>query len=87
MNTVQAVSDRLFVRLEESSTDSKLILTKPVSRTVGTVISVGPLVKAAKVGDKVLFHVFDELPTFDPNVVVIRENSLLGQFVKNDNNL
>jgi hypothetical protein len=37
-------------------------------------------VKSVKVGDKVLFHVWDELPTYDPDVVVVRENSLLGVF-------
>lgn len=27
-----------------------------------------------------LFHLFDELPTYDKEIVVVRENSLLGVF-------
>ena len=42
--------------------------------------SIGEDVKSVKVGDKVLFHIWDELPTYDPDVVVVRENSLLGVF-------
>lgn len=79
MEEPRAVSDRLFIRLEKQ--ESPLILSASYHRTnIGTVISVGPLVRAAKKGDKVLFHPFDDLPSYDPDVVVIRENSLLGLF-------
>lgn len=77
----QAVSDRIFIQLDEPDSSSKLILTdQKRPRNRGTVISVGPLVDSVEVGDRVLFHMFDELPTYDENVVVIRENSLLGRF-------
>ena len=33
-----------------------------------------------KKGDKVLFHRFDELPTHDADLVVVRENSILGVY-------
>ena len=79
MKEPKAVSDRLFVRLDKP--DTSLILTNNINRrTIGTVISTGPLVTSVKTGDKVLFHIFDDLPTYDPDVVVIRENSLLGRF-------
>lgn len=78
----QAVSDRIFIQLDESVSSSKLILTDCLRpRNKGTVISVGPLVHSVGIGDKVLFHTFDDLPTYDENVVVIRENSLLGRFL------
>lgn len=78
----QAVMDRVFVRLTpvEKQTSGGIILTDDFEqpRTIGTVESIGPQVTGVAPGDKVLFHVFDELPTYDPNVVVVRENSILG---------
>lgn len=73
--------DRVFIRLEaEKTTKGGIILTDSVDnpRTVGVVEGVGPEVKSVNIGDKVLFHVFDELPTYDKDVVVVRENSILG---------
>lgn len=80
---VRAVMDRVFIRLEkEKTTKGGIILADSVDnpRTVGIIESVGEDVKSAKVGEKVLFHVFDELPTYDKDVVVVRENSILGVF-------
>jgi co-chaperonin GroES (HSP10) len=80
---VKAVMDRVFIRLEaEKTTKGGIILTDSVDnpRTVGVVEGVGPEVKSVNVGDKVLFHIFDELPTYDKDVVVVRENSILGIF-------
>jgi co-chaperonin GroES (HSP10) len=81
---VRAVMDRVFVRLEKRETVTKggIFLTDnhDQDRTIGTVESIGEDVKSVKVGDKVLFHIWDELPTYDPDVVVVRENSLLGVF-------
>lgn len=81
---INAISDRIFIRLEpdNATTPGGIILTDDYhrSRTVGTVESVGCLVTSVKVGDKVLFHIFDELPTYDPDVVVVKESSILGVF-------
>lgn len=80
---VKAVMDRVFIHLEpKEKTKGGIILTDEYEepRTVGYVESVGEQVKSVKVGDKVLFHVFDELPTYDPEVVVVRENSILGVY-------
>jgi co-chaperonin GroES (HSP10) len=81
---VIAVLDRVFVRLEKKETVTKggIFLTDNYDqdRTIGTVESIGEDVKSVKVGDKVLFHIWDELPTYDSDVVVVRENSLLGVF-------
>ena len=77
-----AVMDRVFIRLKpvEKQTTGGIILTDDFEhrRTIGTVESVGPQVSGVKPGDKVLFHVFDELPTYDSDFVVVRENSILG---------
>lgn len=75
--------DRVFIRLDkEETTKGGIILAETIEnpRTIGIVESVGEEVKSVKVGEKVLFHVFDELPTYDPDVVVVRENSILGVF-------
>lgn len=80
---VKAVLDRVFIRLDkkEQKTKAGIILTDALKseKTIGKVEGIGPDVKAdIKIGDKILFHVFDELPTYDPDVVVVRESSLLG---------
>ena len=81
---IQAVTDRVFIRLppEEETSEGGIIISHdgPNERTVGRVISVGNKVKSVKVGDKVLFHIFDDLPSPDKDVVVVRENSILGVF-------
>lgn len=81
---VKAILDRVFIRLEKKDkvTEGSILLTDnaEAERTIGIVESVGADVRSVKVGDKVLFHIFDELPTYDPDVVVVRESSLLGIF-------
>ena len=80
---VKAIMDRVFIRLEkEEKTKGGIILADSIEspRTIGVVESVGEDVDCVKVGDRVLFHCFDELPTYDPDVVVVRQNSLLGVF-------
>ena len=81
---VKAVMDRVFIRLDkqEEVTKGGIILAETIEnpRTVGVVESIGDEVASVKVGERVLFHCFDELPTYDPDVVVVRENSILGVF-------
>lgn len=80
---VKAVMDRVFIRLDkQEKTEGGIIITETAEapRIIGIVESVGDKVTSVKVGDKVLFHVFDELPTYDPDVVVVREKSILGVF-------
>ena len=80
---VKAIMDRVFIRLEkEETTKGGIFIADTVEnpRTIGIVESIGEDVKSVKIGDKVLFHCFDELPTYDPDVVVVRERSLLGVF-------
>ena len=78
----KAVMDRVFIRLDgvKEKTDGGIILTSeyPEAQTVGIVISIGDKVQSVSAGDKVLFHVFDELPSCEKGVVVVRENSILG---------
>ena len=81
---IQALMDRVFVRLPplQEKSDGGIIFCDEIykSRTIGEVVSVGENVSSVKVGDKILFHVFDELPTFEKDVVVVRESSILGVF-------
>ena len=81
---INALSDRVFIRLEPDNTTSSggIILMEDYhhSRNVGVVESLGNLVASVKVGDKVLFHKFDELPTPEADLVVVRENSILGVY-------
>lgn len=79
---VKAIMDRVFIKLDEPEKVSGIILADDVTnpRTSGVVVSVGEQVQSVKAGDHVLFHVFDELPTPDKDIVVVREFSLLGVF-------
>lgn len=83
---VQAIGDRVFIRLDadDKETAAGIILVSdyPQERTFGTVESVGEKVKSVKAGDRVFFHIFDDLEGPEENVVVVRENSILG--VMND---
>ncbi len=81
---VRAIMDRIFVRLDKLP-QSNVFLPENYEqeRCIGTVESVGEQVKSVKTGDRVLFHVFDELPAPEPDLVVVRERSLLGIFTDN----
>lgn len=81
---VKAIMDRVFVKLDAPETKSGIILTDDIRRPryIGRVVSVGDQVKSVKVGDHVVFHVFDDVPvnapTEEKDVVAVREYSLLG---------
>ncbi len=78
---IKAIADRVLVRLEDETKPDHLIIDTPfAARTIGRVESIGERVTLVKKGDKVLFHIFDELPSPDKDVVVLRENSILGVF-------
>ncbi len=78
---MKAIADRIFIRLApQKETAGGILLAADIDepRTVGVVESTGKDVRSVKAGDKVLFHVFDELETPDKDVVVVRESSILG---------
>ena len=80
---LQTIMDRVLIRLDEhkNKTAGGILLTDDAipTRTVGVVESVGEDVRSVKIGDKVLFKVFDELPALEDDLVVVRERSLLGK--------
>ena len=79
---IKAVGDRVFIKLPPSkeTTDGGIIIPRdgPNERTIGKVISVGEKVHLIKIGDQVFFHIFDDLPGPQEDVVIVRENSILG---------
>ena len=79
---IKAITDRVFIKLppEEEKTSGGIIIDYdgPNRRNIGVVISVGEKVRSIKKGDKVLFHIFDDLPGAEKDVVVVRESSILG---------
>lgn len=81
---IKAISDRVFIQLEPENTTSSggIILVDDYhhTRNVGVIKSIGKEVTSVKVGDKVLFHNFDELSTPDSDLVVVRESSILGVY-------
>lgn len=74
----RAIMDRVIVQLCDEKPSSVIIGADTPPRTTGTVISVGNAVNSVKTGDKIIFHVFDELPLAGKDIVAIREKSILG---------
>ena len=84
VNKLQTIMDRVLIRLEDEEVTNQrnIILTddakSKVKKNVGIVESIGEQVHSVKIGDKVFFHAFSELPALENGVVVVRERSLLG---------
>lgn len=77
---LKAISDRIIVRLAKKSQAKILLNDEKYYTDRGIVESVGERVRGIKVGDKVVFHLFDELPLPEEGLVVIRQKSLLGMW-------
>lgn len=79
---LHAIMDRVLIRLDETAmkTGGGVLLTDEGKKpeTSGIVESIGEEVRSVRKGDKVFFHIFDELPSPEDGVVVVRERSLLG---------
>lgn len=74
---LKAVADRIIVKPEKIESDKFFIANDDNYTNVGIVESIGDRVTGVKIGDKIVFHRFDELP-LGKNLVVIRQKSLLG---------
>ena len=85
VNQLQPIMDRVLIRLEtfKKQTDGGVLLTDESQQqpTIGVVENIGEDVKSVKIGDKVYFHIFDELPSLEEGLVVVRERSLLGKII------
>lgn len=77
---LKAVSDRIIVRLAQEKKTSIMLPEEKHYTDRGVVESVGERVSGVKAGDKVIFHLFDELPLPEDGLVVIRQKSLLGMW-------
>lgn len=77
----KAIKDRLIIKPDKTDL-SQIISIEPrkIITNQGIVKSIGDMVTLAKVGDKVVFHCFDELPLPTEDLVVIREKSLLAKY-------
>lgn len=83
VNTMHVIMDRVLIRLEQTKqqTDGGVLLIDELKKrpSIGYVEDVGEKVRSVKKGDKVFFYVFDDLPSLEKNIVVVRERSLLGK--------
>ncbi|MBO4284739.1 MAG: hypothetical protein J5895_00720 [Alphaproteobacteria bacterium] len=78
---MKAIADRVLLKLEEKPEQKHGILLPDnfqTVKTIGKVLSVGKNVTSVDIGDVVLFHAFDELPTLKKNIVAVRESSILA---------
>ncbi len=79
----EAFDDRLIIQPEKQETSGLLMIDKDkIYTNQGVVKSIGNKVTLVKVGDKVIFHCFDELPLPTEDLVVVREKSLLAKYSK-----
>ena len=79
----EAFDDRLIIQPEKQETSGLLMIDKDkIYTNQGVVKSIGNKVTLVKVGDKVIFHCFDELPLPTEDFVVVREKSLLAKYSK-----
>lgn len=78
---LKAVADRIIVKLDESA-QSALIMPDAEfnTRNSGVVLSVGDRVSLVRPGDRIVFHLFDELPLPEEGLAAIREKSVLGVY-------
>jgi len=74
----KAIKDRIIVRLNESEERILLLPDLHKIKNIGRVEQIGTEVDSVKVGDKVVFHPYDEIPLPEKNLVIIREKSLLA---------
>lgn len=68
--------DRVFIKPDEKKQCLIIIQDNDETKT-GVVVSKGDEVKSVKVGDRVIFFKWDDLPALD-GLIAVRENSLLG---------
>lgn len=79
----EAFDDRLIIQPEKQEhSDLLMIDDDKIYTNQGVVKSIGDKVTMVKVGDKVIFHCFDELPLPTDDLVVVREKSLLAKYSK-----
>ena len=72
----KAIIDRVFIKPDENKQGLIIIQDNDETKT-GVVVSKGDEVKSVKVGDRVIFFKWDDLPALD-GLIAVRENSLLG---------
>ncbi len=80
---IKAIADRIFIRLDPLQKGGIIIDDYHTARNTGVVVSIGERVSRVKEGQHVIFHIFDDLPTCEKDVVAVRENSILG-VISND---
>lgn len=76
----KAIKDRIIIKLDESEKSSLIISEENFSPTRGVVISVGNEVTSVSPGERIIFHIYDEISLPSNNLVVIREKSVLAKF-------
>ena len=74
----KAITDRIIIKLDTATENKADFYIRPESNNCGVVISVGDKVREVKVGDKIIFHQFDELPLPEKGLAAVREKSVLG---------
>lgn len=77
---LKAINDRIIIKIDDSEHKSSLILNENFPRREsGLVLETGDKVTSVKKGDRIIFHIFDEI-SLGGDLAVVREKSVLAKF-------
>lgn len=76
---LKAIKDRIIIKIDEVKNEKLILNDDYLRRESGVVVDVGDKVNSVKVGEHIIFHVFDEISLDDYNLAVIREKSVLAK--------
>lgn len=75
---MKPILDRVLIRPEEKKQGAIIVLEDDAEVKAGTIMAVGEEVKSVRPGEKVCYFKWDDLPTPDSDMVVVREKCILG---------
>ena len=80
MMMLKAINDRIIIKIDDSKPKSSIIINEDFPRREsGVVLETGDKVTSVKKGDRIIFHIFDEI-SLGGDLAVVREKSVLDKF-------
>ena len=75
----KAINDRIIIKYDESEKNIFIPNEDFPCKNRGVVLDIGDKVKSVKIGDHIIFHLFDEITLPEKDLAVIREKSVLAK--------
>lgn len=77
----KAIKDRIIIKIDESGKKRSIVGLKEDYNNIGVVLSVGDMVKTVEAGEKIIFHMYDEIELPQKGLAVVREKSVLAKIL------